>query len=152
MIRGLRARWKGPLLLKGPIGPEDARRALDLGVDGFHLSNHGGRQLDRCAPTADLVVPLRAAVGPRVPIVVDSGVHTGGDIAVAMALGADMAFIGRAYVYAVAVAGERGVAHLLRTLTAELRSVMQLSGLSSLAQLRKEGAELLGIQGSPADQ
>ena len=151
-ITELRAHWTGPLLLKGPIGPDDARRALDVGVDGFHLSNHGGRQLDRCAPTADLIMPLRAAVGPGIPIVVDSGVHTGGDVAVGLALGADMAFIGRAYVYAVAAAGEDGVAHLLRVLTAELRSVMQLSGVASLAQLRKEGAELLAIQGSPADQ
>ena len=151
-ITEVRGRWKGPLLLKGPIGPDDARHALDVGVDGFHVSNHGGRQLDRCVPTADLIMPLRAAVGPGVPIVVDSGVHTGGDIAVALALGADMAFIGRAYVYALAAAGERGVSHLLRMLTAELRSVMQLSGLTSLAQLRKEGADLLAIQGSPADQ
>ncbi len=152
-ISELRARWQGPLLLKGPIGPEDALRAIDLGVDGFHLSNHGGRQLDRCVPSADLIAPLRAAVGPDVPIVVDSGVHTGGDVAVALALGADMAFIGRAYVYAVAAAGERGVSHLLQLMTAELRSVMQLSGVSSIAQLRKEGLELLAetVKGSPAN-
>lgn len=141
-ITDLRARWHGPLLLKGPIGADDARRALDLGVDGFHLSNHGGRQLDRCVPTADLIAPLRAAVGPDVPIVVDSGVHTGGDVAVALALGADMAFLGRAYVYAVAAAGERGVAHVMQILTDELRSVMQLSGLTSLAQFRSEGLDL----------
>ena len=143
-ITELRARWQGPLLLKGPIGPADARRALDVGVDGFHLSNHGGRQLDRCVPSADQIAPLRAGVGPDVPIVVDSGIHTGGDVAVALALGADMAFVGRAYVYAVAAAGERGVAHMLQLLTAELRSVMQLSGISSLQQFRTEGLELLG--------
>lgn len=143
-ITELRARWQGPLLLKGPIGPADARRALDIGVDGFHLSNHGGRQLDRCVPSADQIAPLRAAVGPDVPIVVDSGIHTGGDVAVALALGADMAFVGRAYVYAVAAAGERGVAHMLQLLTAELRSVMQLSGISSIAQFRTEGLDLLG--------
>lgn len=143
-ITELRARWHGPLLLKGPIGADDARRAIDLGVNGFHLSNHGGRQLDRCVPSADLIAPLRAAVGPDVPIVVDSGVHTGGDVAIALALGADMAFIGRAYVYAVASAGERGVSHLLQLLTAELRSVMQLCGMNSVAQFRKEGLDLLG--------
>jgi L-lactate dehydrogenase (cytochrome) len=142
-IEAVRARWQGPLLLKGPLGADDARRALDIGVDGFHLSNHGGRQLDRCVATADLVAPLRAAVGPQVPIVVDSGVHCGGDIAVALALGADMAFVGRAYVFAVASAGERGVAHLLSLLTAELRSVMQLCGVASLAQLRENGPSLL---------
>lgn len=151
-ISALRTRWHGPLLLKGPIGPDDARRALDVGVDGFHLSNHGGRQLDRCIPSADLIAPLRAAVGPTVPIVVDSGIHTGGDIAVALALGADMAFIGRAYVYAVAAAGESGVAHVLRILTAELRSVMQLCGTTSLAALREEGLDLLAVEGSPAKQ
>lgn len=153
-ISDVRARWKGPLVVKGPIGPDDARRALDVGVDGFHLSNHGGRQLDRCVPSADLIVPLRAAVGPDVPIVVDSGIHTGGDVAVALALGADMAFVGRAYVYAVAAAGERGVAHLLRLLTAELRSVMQLCGITELAQFRSEGLELLAqtVERSPADQ
>ena len=152
-ITELRSRWQGPLLLKGPIGPADARRALDVGVDGFHLSNHGGRQLDRCVPTADQIVPLRAAVGPSVPIVVDSGVHTGGDVAIALALGADMAFVGRAYVYAVAVAGERGVAHLLQLLTAELRSVMQLTGVTSIGQFREEGLDLLAeaIKSSPAD-
>jgi len=143
-IEAVRARWQGPLLLKGPIGADDARRALDLGVNGFHLSNHGGRQLDRCVATADLVAPLRAAVGPAVPIVVDSGVHCGGDVAVALALGADMAFVGRAYVYAVAAAGERGVTHLLSLLAAELQSVMQLCGVTTLAQLRENGPALLG--------
>jgi len=143
-IEAVRARWQGPLLVKGPIGPDDARRALDLGVDGFHVSNHGGRQLDRCVATADLVAPLRTAVGPTVPIVVDSGVHCGGDVAVALALGADMAFVGRAYVYAVAAAGERGVAHLLGMLAAELQSVMQLCGVTTLAQLRENGPALLG--------
>lgn len=152
-ITDVRSRWQGPLLLKGPIGPDDARRALDLGVDGFHLSNHGGRQLDRCVPTADQIAPLRDAVGPNVPIVVDSGIHAGGDVAVALGLGADMAFVGRAYVYAVAAAGERGVAHLLRILTDELRSVMQLVGVNSLAQLRSEGLQLLAeaVQGAPAN-
>ncbi len=143
-IEAVRARWHGPLLLKGPIGTDDALRALDLGVDGFHLSNHGGRQLDRCVPTAELIAPLRTAVGPRVPIVVDSGVHCGGDVAIALALGADMAFVGRAYVYAVASAGERGVAHLLSLMSAELKSVMQLCGVATLSQLRENGPALLG--------
>ena len=142
-IEKIRERWSGPLLLKGPIGQADARRAIDIGVTGFHLSNHGGRQLDRCAPTIDLLAPLRAAVGPDVPIVIDSGVRHGADIAVSIALGADMAFIGRPYVYAVAAAGQRGVEHVIDMLTDQLRSVMQLSGVTSLAELRQHGAELL---------
>jgi L-lactate dehydrogenase (cytochrome) len=146
-IEGIRKRWNGPLLLKGPIGPADARRALDIGVSGFHLSNHGGRQLDRCTPTIDLLAPLRTAVGPDVPIVIDSGVRHGADIAVSIALGADMAFIGRPYVYAVAAAGQRGVEHVISLLTDQLRSVMQLSGVTSLAELRKLGPELLNDRG-----
>jgi L-lactate dehydrogenase (cytochrome) len=142
-IEEIRRRWDGPLLLKGPIGPADARRALDVGVNGFHLSNHGGRQLDRCTPTIDLLAPLRASVGPEVPIVIDSGVRHGADIAVSVALGADMAFIGRPYVYAVAAAGQRGVEHLISMLTDQLRAVMQLSGVTSLAELRRHGAELI---------
>lgn len=142
-IEAIRQRWSGPLLLKGPIGPADARRALDIGVTGFHLSNHGGRQLDRCTPTIDLLAPLRSAAGPDVPIVIDSGVRHGADIAVAVALGADMAFIGRPYVYAVAVAGQRGVEHVVAMLTDQLRSVMQLSGVTTLAELRRQGPDLL---------
>lgn len=142
-IEGIRKRWSGPLLLKGPVGPADARRAIDIGVTGFHLSNHGGRQLDRCVPTIDLLGPLRAGVGPEVPIVIDSGVRHGADVAVAVALGADMAFIGRPYVYAVAAAGQRGVEHVITLLTDQLRSVMQLSGVTTLAELRQQGAELI---------
>lgn len=142
-VEALRKRWHGPLLLKGPIGPDDARRALDIGVDAFHLSNHGGRQLDRCPATIDMLGPLREGVGPDVPIVIDSGVRHGADVAVAVALGADMAFIGRPYVYAVAAAGQRGVEHVITLLTEQLRSVMQLSGVTTLAQLRAQGAELV---------
>jgi L-lactate dehydrogenase (cytochrome) len=142
-IEGIRKRWDGPLLLKGPIGPADAHRALDVGVTGFQLSNHGGRQLDRCTPTIDLLAPLRAAVGPDVPIVIDSGIRHGADIAVSVALGADMAFIGRPYVYAVAAAGQRGVEHVIQLLKDQLRSVMQLSGVTTLSEVRKHGPELL---------
>ncbi|HZX53447.1 MAG TPA: alpha-hydroxy acid oxidase, partial [Ilumatobacteraceae bacterium] len=146
-VESIRARWDGPLLLKGPIGPADARRALDVGVTGFHLSNHGGRQLDRCTPSIDMLAPLRAAVGPEVPIVIDSGIRHGADIAVSVALGADMAFIGRPYVYAVAAAGQRGVEHVIKLLSDQLRSVMQLSGVTTLAELRKHGPELLSDAG-----
>ena len=142
-VESIRRRWAGPLLLKGPLGAADARRALDMGITGFHLSNHGGRQLDRCTPTIDLLAPLRSAVGPDVPIVIDSGIRHGADIAVSLALGADMAFIGRPYVYAVAAAGQLGVEHVIGLLKDQLRSVMQLSGVTTLAELRKHGAELL---------
>ena len=81
------------------------------------------------------------------PIVIDSGIRHGADIAVSIALGADMAFIGRPYVYAVAAAGQRGVEHVIELLTDQLRSVMQLSGVTTLSELRKHGAELLNDPG-----
>jgi L-lactate dehydrogenase (cytochrome) len=94
-------------------------------------------------PTIDLLAPLRAGVGPDEPIVIDSGVRHGADIAVALALGADMAFIGRPYVFAVAAAGQRGVEHVVQILTDQLQQVMQLSGVTTLAELRKRGPELM---------
>ena len=101
--------WSGPLLLKGPVGAGDAVRAINAGVDGLHLSNHGGRQLDGTIATIDLVRPVRDAVGDRAVIVMDSGVRHGADIAVALARGADMCMIGRPYLYGLAAAGPAGV-------------------------------------------
>jgi len=142
-IAEVRTWWPGPLLLKGPLGPADAKRAVSIGIDGLHLSNHGGRQLDRSIPTADLVRPVRSAVGEGPAIIVDSGIRHGADIAVAVALGADMCAIGRPYVYGLGAAGEQGVGKVLDLLTDQLRRTMQLAGTSSLSELRREGAELL---------
>jgi L-lactate dehydrogenase (cytochrome) len=142
-ISELRSRWPGSIVIKGPLGPVDALRAVDLGVDAIQLSNHGGRQLDRCVATADLIVPVREAVGPSVPILVDSGIRNGGDIAVALALGADAAVLGRAYVYGMMAGGEAGVDRALTILTREFRKTMELLGVASVADLRKQGREML---------
>ncbi|MBO0802326.1 MAG: alpha-hydroxy-acid oxidizing protein [Nocardiopsaceae bacterium] len=142
-ITELRKRWNGTLILKGPIGPADARRAVDAGVDAIQLSNHGGRQLDRCVAPADLIAPVREAVGPSVPLLVDSGIRHGADIAVALALGADAAAIGRAYMYGLMAGGEAGVDHALSILTREFRTTMRLLGVTSVADLRKRGSELI---------
>lgn len=139
----IREWWKGPILLKGPISPRDAKRATVIGIDGIHLSNHGGRQLDRLPPTADMVRPLRHALGDDAVILVDSGVRHGADIAVALALGADAAAIGRAYLYGLVSGGERGVLRALSLLTEQLRRAMQLLGVVSVDELRAEGADLL---------
>ncbi len=139
----LRRWWKGPLLLKGPIGPQDAVRAVGAGVDGLHLSNHGGRQLDRTVATAALVRPVREAVGEGVTVVVDSGVRHGSDIAVALALGADMCMVGRPYLYGLAAAGGAGVARVLSLLVDELRRTMQLLGVATTAELRAQAGRLL---------
>jgi len=142
-VAELRKRWQGTLILKGPLGPADARRAVDAGVDAIQLSNHGGRQLDRCAAPADLIAPVREVTGPGVPLLVDSGVRNGADLAIALALGADAVAIGRAYLYGLMAGGEAGVDHVLSILTREFRMTMQLLGVTSVADLRKRGAELI---------
>jgi L-lactate dehydrogenase (cytochrome) len=148
-LADLRARWPGKLLLKGPLGPEDAVRAASAGVDGIHLSNHGGRQLDRCVPTIDLVRPVREAVGEQVAIVVDSGIRHGADVAVALARGADMCMIGRGYLYGLAAAGQPGVEHTIDLLAGQLRRTMQLLGVTTVDELRKHGDDLVVPAGGP---
>jgi L-lactate dehydrogenase (cytochrome) len=142
-ISDLRSRWAGKLLLKGPVGPADARRALELGVDGVQLSNHGGRQLDRTVAPVDLIAPVREAVGPSFTVLVDSGVRHGADVAIALALGADAAALGRAYAYGLMAGGEAGVDRALDLLTRQFKSTMQFLGVTSVAELRKHGRDLL---------
>ena len=142
-ISELRARWPGRLVIKGPLGPADCRRAVSAGADGVQLSNHGGRQLDRTAPPVDLIAAAREAVGPDVAVLVDSGVRHGSDIAVALALGADACAIGRAYLYGLMAGGEPGVNKALDILAAQFKRTMQLLGVSSVAELRSLGTELL---------
>ena len=142
-IADLRARWPGKLLLKGPVGPADARRALELGLDGVQLSNHGGRQLDRTVAPVDLIAPVREAVGPSFTVLVDSGVRHGADAVIALALGADAAVLGRAYLYGLMVGGEAGVDRALDLLIGQFRSAMQFLGMTSVAELRKHGRDLL---------
>jgi L-lactate dehydrogenase (cytochrome) len=138
----LRKRWKGHLVLKGPMSGADAARAVNEGVDAIHLSNHGGRQLDRCMPTVTQLPEVRAAVG-SLPIILDSGVRHGMDIATAIALGADAVAVGRAYLYGLATAGEAGVGHALDLLEDQFRRTMQLLGVTSVPELRAQGHRLL---------
>ena len=142
-IAALRSRWPGKLVIKGPVSAADATRAAELGVDGVQLSNHGGRQLDRTVPPVDLIAPVRDAVGPDVAVVVDSGVRHGSDIAVALALGADACAIGRAYLYGLMAGGEPGVDKVIDILTDQFVRTLHLMGVSSVAELRAGGRELL---------
>jgi len=142
-IAMLRDRWPGKLMLKGPISPSDARRAVSLGVDGLQLSNHGGRQLDRTVAPVDLIAPVREAVGPGVALVVDSGVRHGSDIAVALALGADACSIGRAYMYGLMAGGEAGIDKTIDILSDQFNRTLHLLGVRSAAELRAHGRELL---------
>ena len=116
---------------------------MELGLDGVQLSNHGGRQLDRTVAPVDLIAPVRAAVGPSFTVLVDSGIRHGADAVIALALGADAAVLGRAYLYGLMVGGEAGVDRALDLLIGQFRSTMQFLGMTSVAELRKHGRDLL---------
>ncbi|MFE2757846.1 alpha-hydroxy-acid oxidizing protein [Actinosynnema sp. NPDC059335] len=125
-----------PILLKGILHPDDARHALDLGVaDGIIVSNHGGRQLDGTVAALDVLPAVRAAVGPDVPVLFDSGVRTGSDILKALALGADAILYGRPFLYGLALDGQRGVTHVLRCLLADLDLAMALTGCPTIGDI-----------------
>ena len=133
-----RREWSGRLVLKGIQHTDDARRARDLGVDGLIVSNHGGRQLD-CLPAAIDVLPaIRDAVGDRLVIMVDGGIQRGSDLAIALSLGADFAFVGRAPTYGVAAAGLAGAARALEILREELDLAMGQLGVTAVDGLRSE--------------
>jgi L-lactate dehydrogenase (cytochrome) len=142
-IAELRSRWPGKLVIKGPLSPADAMRAVAAGADGVQLSNHGGRQLDRAVAPVDLIAPVRDAVGPDVSVLVDSGIRHGADIAVALALGADACAIGRAYLYGIMAGGEAGVDKALDILTDQFTRTLHLLGVRSVSELRAGGRELV---------
>jgi 4-hydroxymandelate oxidase len=132
-IDWLRAESRLPLLLKGVTHVDDAREARARGVAGFIVSNHGGRALDTLPATAELLPPLRQALGADVPLLVDGGIRRGTDVLKAIALGANAVLLGRPYVHALAASGALGVAHALRLLRDELEIAMALSGCKTLA-------------------
>jgi lactate 2-monooxygenase len=134
----LRGRTKLPILLKGILHPDDARRALDHGVDGIIVSNHGGRQVDGAIATLDALPAVAAAVGGRVPVLMDSGIRGGADVFKALALGARAVCVGRPYVYALALAGRAGVLELLRNLVADFELTMGLAGCRSVGEIGPE--------------
>lgn len=124
----LRQHWSGPILLKGISTATDAARALDHGIDGIIVSNHGGRQVDGAMAAIDCVPAVVAEIDDRCPVLFDSGVRTGIDIFRAVALGAAAVLVGRSFLYGLALAGEAGVEHVLRVLLAEFDLTLALSG------------------------
>lgn len=131
----LRERTRLPIVLKGALHPDDARRAVDAGVDAVQVSNHGGRQVDGGVAALDALPAVVEAVAGRLPVLFDSGVRGGADAVVALALGARAVAIGRPYVYALALAGEEGVRELLRNTIAELDITLGLAGVRRVADL-----------------
>lgn len=134
----LREHTRLPIIVKGVLCAGDARRALDAGVDGIQVSNHGGRQVDRAVAALDQLPEVVDAVGARVPVLFDSGVRTAADALVALCLGADAVALGRPYVWGLGLAGEAGVRHVLTTLVAELDNQLALSGHTSVAELCRD--------------
>jgi L-lactate dehydrogenase (cytochrome) len=142
-----RANWDGPILLKGIQTVDDARLAADAGVEGVILSNHGGRQLDGAPPSLELVAPVADAVGDRVEIICDGGVRRGSDLLKAVALGARACMTGRAVLYGLGAAGERGVDKVLSLLESDLRRTMALTGYRRMSDLGPDVVRWRGTAG-----
>ena len=134
----IRNEWTGPLIIKGVLDVEDAHEAVKLGADGLVVSNHGGRQLDGALSTARALPPIVDAVGSELTVLVDGGVRSGLDVVRMLALGAKAVLLGRAWAYALAGAGERGVVHLLKIIEAEMRLAMALAGVSRVAAIDRQ--------------
>ncbi len=131
----LRSRTRLPILLKGVLHPDDARRALDEGVDGVVVSTHGGRQVDRSVAALDALPEVVGAVAGRAPVLLDSGIRSGADVFVAVALGASAVLLGRPFVWGLALAGERGVRQVISDVLAEFDLTLGLTGHASVAEL-----------------
>jgi L-lactate dehydrogenase (cytochrome) len=134
-IAWVRENWDGRLLVKGVLDSADARRAVEVGVDGVVVSNHGGRQLDSVTSTVRALPQIVDAVGGRVEVLVDGGVRTGLDVFKMIALGANAVLVGRAWAWAVAARGEAGVRHVLDVLRADLDVALALTGHTSIAEV-----------------
>ena len=130
-LEWIRDSWQGKLIIKGILDTDDARNAVRLGADGIVVSNHGGRQLDGAIPTARALPRVVDAVGDDLTVLADSGVRSGVDVIRLLALGAKGVLLGRAYIYALAAAGEAGVAHLLRLFAEDMKVTMTLTGATS---------------------
>ncbi len=137
-LQWIRDFWKGKMILKGILDPEDAREAVRFGADGLVVSNHGGRQLDGVLSTARALPAIAEVVKGDLAILVDSGVRSGLDVVRMIAQGADAVMIGRAFVYALATAGEKGVAHLLDLFANEMRVAMTLTGAQTVKEITRE--------------
>ena len=131
----VRERWKGPLIIKGVLDADDAKRVADLGADGLVVSNHGGRQLDGVLSSTRALPPIADAVEGRLTVLADGGIRSGLDVARMLALGADGVLIGRAWAYALAARGEAGVSHVLDLMAAEMKVAMALTGVTRVDQL-----------------
>jgi len=134
----IRSEWKGPLIIKGILDPEDAKQAVELGADGLVVSNHGGRQLDGVPSTAKALPAIADVVGDQLTILADGGIRSGLDVVRMLALGAQGVLLGRAWAYALGAKGEKGIGHVLSLIEAEMRVAMSLTGATSIADITSD--------------
>ena len=134
-LEWIRDFWKGPMIIKGILDPQDARDAVSFGADGIIVSNHGGRQLDGVLSTVKALPPIMQAIGDDLTVLVDSGIRSGLDVVRMLALGAKGVMLGRSMAYALAADGQRGVENLLDIFAREMRVAMTLTGVTSIGQI-----------------
>ncbi|KAF4509276.1 hypothetical protein G6O67_005549 [Ophiocordyceps sinensis] len=135
-LDSLRRSWDGPIVLKGILSVEDAKLAVEYGIDGIIISNHGGRQLDGTLATLDVLPDIAGAVGDDITVMLDSGVRTGADILKALALGAKAVFLGRPIVYGLGINGTAGARAVLAGLLADLDLAMGFAGIKRVSELQ----------------
>jgi len=136
-LRTIKNHTRLPILLKGILHEEDARKALDYGVDGLIVSNHGGRQLDGCISSIEALPSIAEVIKGEIPILLDSGIRRGSDVIKAKALGASAVLLGRPVIYGLAVAGELGARHVFQDFINDVDISLALSGLSSMGQVNQ---------------
>ena len=134
-VEWVRSLWGGPMIIKGVLDPEDARIAAQSGADAVVVSNHGGRQLDGAASTAKALPRIAAVIDRQLPVLVDGGIRSGLDVVRMLSLGADFVLLGRAWAYALAAAGQAGVAHVLKLIDGEMRVAMALTGCTRINEV-----------------
>jgi L-lactate dehydrogenase (cytochrome) len=134
-LEWIREFWKGPMIIKGILDPQDARDAVSFGADGIVVSNHGGRQLDGVLSTTRALPPIMQAIGNDLTVLVDSGIRSGLDVVRMLALGAKGVLLGRSMAYALAADGQRGVENMLDIFAREMRVAMTLTGVTSISQI-----------------
>ena len=137
-VRELRRRWKKPLIVKGILRPEDAKKAVELGADGIVVSNHGARNFDSAVASIEALPAIADAVGGKATVLLDSGIRRGSDIAKALSLGAKAVLVGRAALYGLAVGGEAGARHALTLLASELDKTLGFAGCAGLDGLGRD--------------
>jgi L-lactate dehydrogenase (cytochrome) len=138
----LREQWDGPLVVKGVLTAEDARRMIDLGADGVVVSSHGSRQLDLSPTPLEVLPEIVEAIGDRAEVFLDSGILTGADVVAAVAMGARACLVARAYCYGLMAGGERGVQRAADLLQDEIVRTMALLGVSSVGDLTPDRVRL----------